>query len=90
MDNTNTDRAALESLQNFAYAHGEMAFGHMVTAALLPGGEWEIKRATDALDRIEALKSVTIDVSVESIKLRVIRSTDTTNPDGSTARSLKL
>ena len=34
MSNTNLDRAAAESLRNFALAHNEIAFAHLVTQAL--------------------------------------------------------
>lgn len=87
MDNTNTDRAALESLQSFAYAHGEMAFGHMVTAALA-GDQWALERVTPIAQR-RAADIVSIDRHTQAT-LAVIQRTDTANPDGSTARSIKL
>lgn len=90
MTNTNTtttERAALESLRSFAYAHGEMAFGHMVTAAL-NGEQWAIDRATPVAERFAADIKV-IDRHTQAT-LQVVRATDATNPDGSTSRSIKV
>lgn len=78
-----TDTAALESLRAFALDHGEIAFSHLVTAALA-GEHWAVERMAAPL-RVWAVAQ-TLPV-VPTAMLDVIRSTDTTRPDGAIARS---
>mgnify|MGYP001608257260 FL=1 len=78
----NTNHTAIESLRTFALAHGEVSFAHLCTAAL-NGEAWAVERVESVLERIA--------VHAEALagglsKLTLIRSTDTTNPDGSSSR----
>lgn len=86
MNSTNTDRAALESLQSFAYEHGEVAFGHLCTAAI-NGEEFAVVRVRTVLDVINGRTAIRPSTASA---IKAIRATDTSNPDGSTARSLVL
>lgn len=86
------DAADIEALRSFAAEHNEIQFAHLCTAAL-QGEEWAIDRVGDALRTIRETfgghghprASV-----VRGAQLAVIRATDTTRLDGSTARSLVL
>lgn len=78
---TNIDRTALESLRTFAVQHNELEFAHLCTAAL-NGEQWAIDRMRDAIFRADYR------FSTDATVLREIRSTDTTRPDGATARKM--
>lgn len=85
---TNTiDTAAAESLRNFAVTNGEFAFAHLVTAALA-GEEWAMQRTNLVLLKIGRL-SLQGSQSHFEAKLEIIRTTDTTRPDGAIARSFQ-
>jgi hypothetical protein len=95
METTN-DTAAIESLQAFALAHGEIAFAHLCTAAL--NGEKRaasmVKEANESIaveemDLVSGSKALRRQ-AVDKIMLRTIRATDTTRPDGAIARSFRL
>lgn len=78
------DRAAdLEVLRNFAIAHFEIAFAHLVTAALA-GEEWAKGRVSWALDEFTSDYEAYVQET-----LNAIRDTDTTIPDGAIARGLR-
>lgn len=80
-----TTTAAIESLRTFAMEHGELQFAHLCTAAL-DGEEWAVERVGEALREIEwSTREVGLDR-----RLEIIRSTDTTRPDGAIARSIDL
>lgn len=74
----NTNRDALEALRAFAVACGELQFAHLCTAALA-GEEWAMARLEATL-RVWAVARTMPPVT---IMVDVIRSTDTTRPDGS-------
>lgn len=84
MSNT-IDTAAAESLRNFAVANGELAFAHLVTAAML-GEEWAIERVQAVLDN--AIIDPTSKINT-CHALNLIRFADTTRPDGAIARSFQ-
>jgi len=90
---TDETRTAIESLSAFAFAHGELAFVHLCTAALA-GEESAITRVTEALAEIAAANigscgNALIDTLGDaSCSLAVIRSTDTTYPNGAVARGV--
>lgn len=86
----NTNTAAIESLRTFAVQHGEIQFAHLCTAAL-DGEEWAVERLeypvaefADYTDSCGNMQPVSI-----AWKLDIIRSTDTTRPDGAIARSFQ-
>jgi hypothetical protein len=89
MSNT-IDTAAAESLRTFAVSHGELAFAHLCTAALV-GEEWAAERLHDAFARIGAqvfseYRSRASE-EIEAVAIDVIRATDTARPDGAIARA---
>lgn len=88
MGTNDNDRDEIEGLRAFALAHREIQFSHLCTAAL-NGEEWAVERVEHALDRI-ADGDGHGQTPTDTDRLAVIRTTDTTNPDGSTARGLKL
>lgn len=73
---------ALESLRTFALKHNEIQFAHMCTAALA-GEEWA--RGRLGLDWGGGLT----DTNWGGATLLAIRTTDTTRPDGTIAKSIE-
>lgn len=71
------------SLHSFAAAHDEMAFAHMCVAAL-QGEGWAVERIADARFRMDGVLDQP--AVLNEWALTVIRSTDTTRPDGAIAR----
>lgn len=70
------DNTAIESLRTFAMTHNEIAFSYLCLAALA-GEEWAMERIRPVLDsKAPSLGQY----------LGVIRATDTTRPDGASAR----
>lgn len=85
------DIAAAESLRTFALQHNEIAFAHLVTAAL-NGEEWAVVRLTNGsatYPHTSTLRYPGYSYSVYQGDLRIIRATDTTRPDGAIARSIE-
>ena len=82
---TNTNNTAIESLRTFALNHNEIAFAHLVTAAL-NGEDWAVERVSEALDNMLFGHASTNDTDM----LRVIRATDTARPDGAIAKSFEI
>jgi hypothetical protein len=77
------NKDAIESLQAFAATHHEYGFVHLCTAAFT-GEEW-------AIERVMTVLKLTVDGSADTVsKLNVIRSTDTTRPDGGIARKFEI
>lgn len=88
-----TNTAAIESLRSFALAHNEFQFAHLCTAALgderNPPEAWAAERLSEVVSSIPPRASSETGRRKRIKKvLRVIRSTDTTRPDGLIARSL--
>ena len=91
---TNTiDTAAAKAIRSFAVAHNELQFAHLCTAAL-QGEEWAVRRiglALGDIDQMIADGATYRDgrkMTELEILLDVIRSTDTTRPDGAIAKSM--
>ncbi len=81
-------KQAAESLRTFALAHNEVAFAHMVSAALAtPPEAFAVERVSAVLDLFSSYGLNGVDTDTVTTKLEVIRSTDTTRPDGAIARS---
>lgn len=76
---------AIESLRIFALAHNEMAFAHLCIAAL-NGEAFADDRVQSVLAQIDAMAPDVGDR--RQAALEIIRSTDTTRPDGAIARKL--
>lgn len=81
------DTAAAESLRTFAVSHGEMAFTHLVTAAL-NGEAFAVERISGMHARINGVVPATAEG--DAFMLHMIRTTDTSRPDGATARSFVM
>jgi len=75
------DTAAIEALRTFALTHGELAFAHLCTAALA-GEPWAVIRMEDVVMLCGTFEPAII--------LDVIRTTDTTRPDGAVARAFEI
>lgn len=72
---TNTNRAAIESLQHIALTHGLMEFCHLCTSAL-KGREW-------AVERLSGVVGAYFDVSFsreDAMLLAAIKAVDTVPP----------
>lgn len=87
---TNTNRTEIENLRAFAVAHNEMEFAHLCTAALhaLQGDEreqWAIERIAPA---VRTFRAAFLPRDVDIMRINAIRNTDTTRPDGATARKM--
>jgi hypothetical protein len=83
---------AIESLRTFAMAHNEIAFAHLCTAALA-GEEWAMERITQGsatYPHTPVLRYPGYSYSVYQGDLRIIRATDTTRPDGASARATNV
>ncbi len=79
------DATAAEALRTFAVANGEVAFGHLVTAAL--GGEvWAMERVTECLELISDREDEGM-YSSHQARLHAIVSTDTERPDEFVAKA---
>ena len=80
------DRVAdLEALRNFAITNNEVAFSHLVTAALA-GEEWAVARLEAPLRLWAVAKTMT----PLTATIDMMRSTDTTRPDGAVARGIEV
>lgn len=77
-----TDTADAESLRTFATEHNELAFAHLVTAALA-GEVWAIARLEAPL----RLWAVAGTMTPLTATIDMIRTTDTTRPDGAIDRA---
>lgn len=85
-------RDAIEALRTFAACRLELAFAHLCTAALA-GEEWAVERVSAALTLMTNLiteNHAVLDHDVAAIRLRIIRATDTTRPDGAIARGIEI
>jgi hypothetical protein len=82
------DKQAIESLRTFAMQHNEIEFAHMCTTAL-EGDKRAVELIDNAIHKIDMAQSAT-GVATEAYKLRVIRATDTTRPDGAIARKFEI
>jgi hypothetical protein len=86
------DKQAIESLRTFAMQHNEIAFAHLCTAAT-EGDALALASVEFALSRIALGCADTgrLDADeFEELQLRIIRSTDTTRPDGAIARKFEI
>lgn len=90
---TTADTAAIESLRAFAVAHladdsdAQFAgFAHMCTCAL-SGEAWAIERFIEAFDGVHDVISTARRPRDDAKVIGIIRSTDTTRPDGAIART---
>ncbi len=79
------DSPAAAALRSFAFSNYEVAFAHMVTAAI-EGEAWAVERIEDAFARIGA-GAFEAGADIHALKLRVISTTETDRPDGYTAKS---
>lgn len=75
---------AIESLRTFATTHSELAFARLCTAALA-GEEWAQKRVIAARVRLSQFDGGR---NNEVNRIYVLRTTDTTRPDGAIARTI--
>lgn len=78
------DTAAIESLCAFAESHGEIQFAHLCTEAM-NGEEWAVERMVEARDRLSQFANTR---NNEVNRVYVLRTTDTTRPDGLIARRM--
>lgn len=83
-----TDVNPIESLRTFAMLINQIPFAHICTAALA-GETWAVARIAEVTAAIKQ-RLETSERWYADAALAVIRATDTTRPDGATARSLKL
>ncbi len=89
---TKKQNDTIGTLSVFAFNHGEMAFHHMCAAAL-NGEAWAIERIEFASSRIALACADTgklTDDEFDGLRLSIIRTTDTTRPDGGVARSIEI
>ena len=83
MDNTTI---AIESLRTFALSENEISFAHLCTAALA-GEEWAMERIVQARARLSQFNGGR---NNEVSRIYVLRSTNTTRPNGTVARSFEV
>lgn len=90
------DTAAVSELRNFAQTHNELQFAHLCTAAI-NGDQWATDSIEFALERVAKaefsmtrLGAVVSGDTIETLKLRIIRTTDTARPDGGIARKFEI
>lgn len=85
--NTET-RQQIEALRTFAVAHHEIPFAHLCSAAL-NGEPWAVERLAPVLERFANSPSFAVTENEGNFKLEIVRSIDTTRPDGAVARSMQ-
>ncbi len=84
--NQASDVVAIESLKTFALAHNEIEFVHLCDAAVA-GVEWAMIRLAPVL---YAWRATTMAGKRAQVRLKIIRDTDTTRPDGAIARGFEV